>query len=112
VSALSITLDEFIRVNIAAHVSDLGKLSSAPANDALEQKKAVLLEHLRSLFRLRRRSFSSKLIEKVKQFSSINPNATESKALPGDAEGEVGQFEVGKRYLSEHGIFKVLRVTP
>lgn len=106
------TLDEFIQKKVAAHVSDLGRLAAAPINEYVERKKTILLVHLRDLFRLRRSSFSPELIESLKHYASDNVVRVEAKALPEGVEDEIEAFEIGKKYLSEHGIFEVRKNSP
>ena len=65
-------LDEFVQRRVESHVSDLRKLSYAPATQAVEEKKAILIEHLRDLFRLRRNAFTDAQITKLQKVATGN----------------------------------------
>lgn len=105
------TLDEFIQERIKSYVSDLAKLSSVTTIEA-EDKKRLLLNHLRNFYRLKNSYFSYELIEKIKELSDINNVSRKSTKRSVSVDDNPSNFEVGKEYLSENGAFEVLAMNP
>ena len=106
------TLDEYIARQCAEYASALERLAAARVNDKVTRDMTVLVEHLRSLYRIRRSAFSVHLLERIKRFSEPGSNPITIEPLDERVEGPSRNFQVGKYYISQHGVFKVTAVKP
>lgn len=106
------TLDEYIARHCAEYAASLEKLASANVNEKVVHDMAGLVEHLRSLYRVRRSAFPTYLLEKIKRFSEPGSNPIAVEPLDEKVEGPSRSFQAGKYYLSQHGVFRVIGVKP
>lgn len=101
------TLDEYITRHCAEYAAALEKLASASVENKVIHDMNGLVKHLRSLYRVRRSAFPTYLLEKIKKFSTPGSNPIIKEPLEEKVEGPSKEFEVGKYYLSQHGVFRV-----
>lgn len=106
------TLDEYIASRCAEYVSALERLATARVNDKVIRDMTALVEHLRSLYQIRRTAFSIQLLERIKRFSEPGSNPVMLEPLDERVNGPSRNFQVGKYYISQHGVFKVTAVKP
>ena len=101
------TLDEYITRHCAEYAAALEKLASASVENKVIHDMNGLVKHLRSLYRVRRSAFPTYLLEKIKKFSTPGSNPIIKEPLEEKVKGPSKEFEVGKYYLSQHGVFRV-----
>jgi len=106
------TLDGFIRSRFGKYVSALKRLASRHADDASKRAIENVVMHLRALYQERKTAFTEFDIDQIRKHS-LPTTIDESVSLEkGEVAGESGAFIVGKKYLSDHGIYEIVAVTP
>lgn len=110
------TLDEFLdqrlRQRCAEYATSLETLASAVVNNKVTRDMDGLVNHLRALYRARRTAFTTHLVEKINRFAKPGSNSAVGEAFQESVEGPSSSFQVGKHYLSQSGVFRVIAVSP